>query len=105
VPEKYRHQVDVRTFGTGERIVFLPYTREVFAVTQAWTRCVFAALPEPAPYDEAVLLPRTDRGSVAVQDLRLVLVPGGGGAVGVQDQGPAPPVDDDLVVVRHESRT
>jgi hypothetical protein len=59
VPEKYRHQVDVRTFGTGERIVFLPYTREVFAATQAWTRRVFPALPEPAPYDEAVLLPRT----------------------------------------------
>ena len=32
-PAKYRHQVDVRTFGTGERIVFLPYTREVFAAT------------------------------------------------------------------------
>jgi len=28
VPEKYREQLDVRTFGTGERIVFLPYTRE-----------------------------------------------------------------------------
>jgi hypothetical protein len=55
VPEKYRHQVDVRTFGTGERIVFLPYTREVFAATQAWTRRVFPALPEAAPYDEAAL--------------------------------------------------
>jgi len=55
VPAKYRDQVDVRTFGTGERIVFLPYTREVFAVTQAWTRRVFQALPKPAPYDEAVL--------------------------------------------------
>jgi hypothetical protein len=52
VPEKYRHQVDVRTFGTGERIVFLPYTRAVFAATQAWTR---RALPEPVRYDEAVL--------------------------------------------------
>ena len=36
--------------------------------------------------------------AVAVEDLRLVGVPGGGGAVGVQDQGPAPPVDHDLVV-------
>ncbi|HMI25604.1 MAG TPA: hypothetical protein VK594_14040, partial [Streptosporangiaceae bacterium] len=98
VPEKYRHQVDVRTFGTGERIVFLPYTREVFAATQAWTRRVFPALPEPAPYDEAVLLPRTDRGSMAVQDLRLVLIPRGRRPVGVQDQGPAPPVNDHLVV-------
>src|SRR5258706_12515641 len=42
--------------------------------------------------------PRADRGSVAVQDLGLVLVPRRGGAVGVQDQGPAPPVDHDLVV-------
>ena len=33
-----------------------------------------------------------------MQDLGLVLVPGGGGAVGVQDQGPAPAVDHDLVV-------
>ena len=41
--------------GTGERIVFLPYTREVFAATQAWTRHVFPALPEAAPYDEAAL--------------------------------------------------
>jgi NitT/TauT family transport system substrate-binding protein len=37
VPEKYRDRVDVRAFGTGERIVFLPYTREVFAATQHWT--------------------------------------------------------------------
>src|SRR6185437_12565589 len=37
VPEKYQEQVDVRAFGTGERIVFLPYTREVFAETQQWT--------------------------------------------------------------------
>ena len=41
VPEKYRHQVDVRTFGTGERIVFLPYTREVFARLTG-SRCGFS---------------------------------------------------------------
>ena len=35
---------------------------------------------------------------MGVQDFGLVLVPGGGGAVGVQDQGPAPAVDHDLVV-------
>jgi NitT/TauT family transport system substrate-binding protein len=38
VPEKYRDQVDVRAFGLGERIVFLPYTREVFDATQQWTQ-------------------------------------------------------------------
>jgi hypothetical protein len=59
VPEKYRDKVDVRSFGTGERIVFLPYTREVFDATQEWigARNLFA---EPSKstisYDEAVLL-------------------------------------------------
>ena len=55
VPEKYRDQVDVRAFGNGERIVFLPYTREVFAATQDWNQRIFPDLPVPASYDEAVL--------------------------------------------------
>ena len=58
VPEKYRDQVDVRAFGTGERIVFLPYTREVFAATQQWTQAR-QLFPEPSGsalgYDEAAL--------------------------------------------------
>ena len=59
VPEKYREQVDVRAFGTGERIVFLPYTREVFAATQDWTQAhkIFPGLPPSLlSYDEAALL-------------------------------------------------
>ena len=58
VPEKYREQLDVRTFGTGERIVFLPCTREVFAATRDWTQAhkIFPDLPGgPAGYDEAAL--------------------------------------------------
>jgi NitT/TauT family transport system substrate-binding protein len=57
VPEKYREQVDVRAFGTGERIVFLPYTREVFTQTQEWTEAhrVFDAVSAQAGYDEAAL--------------------------------------------------
>jgi hypothetical protein len=57
VPEKYRGQVDVRAFGTGERIVFLPYTREVFAATQEWAqdRDLFPEMPSLASYDEATL--------------------------------------------------
>jgi len=59
VPEKYRDQVDVRAFGTGERIVFLPYTREVFAATQQWTQAR-ELFPEPPGsglgYDEAALV-------------------------------------------------
>ncbi len=56
VPEKYREQVDVRAFGTGERIVFLPYTREVFTATRQWTeaRNLFSGAPT-ADYDQAVL--------------------------------------------------
>jgi ABC-type nitrate/sulfonate/bicarbonate transport system substrate-binding protein len=59
VPEKYHDRVDVRAFGTGERIVFLPYTKEVFAATQQWTaeRNLFPALPDSAAgYDEAILV-------------------------------------------------
>jgi NitT/TauT family transport system substrate-binding protein len=58
VPQKYREQVDVRAFGTGERIVFLPYTREVFAATQQWTQAR-NLFPEqhgsPVGYDRAAL--------------------------------------------------
>jgi NitT/TauT family transport system substrate-binding protein len=58
VPEKYRDQVDVRAFGTGERIVFLPYTREVFAATREWTEAqgIFGGQPAAqARYDDAIL--------------------------------------------------
>jgi hypothetical protein len=58
VPEKYHGQVDVRTFGLGERIVFLPYTREVFAATQQWTqaRKLFPEQRFSVGYDEAALV-------------------------------------------------
>jgi NitT/TauT family transport system substrate-binding protein len=57
VPEKYREKVDVRAFGTGERIVFLPYTREVFAQTQQWieTHELFARATGQVDYDEAAI--------------------------------------------------
>ena len=58
VPEKYRDRVDVRTFGTGERIVFLPYTREMFTATQNWAaeRNLFPEARRPsAGYDDAAL--------------------------------------------------
>jgi len=57
VPEKYQDKVDVRAFGTGERIVFLPYTREVFTQTQQWieTHELFAKATGQADYDEAAI--------------------------------------------------
>jgi hypothetical protein len=33
---KYRDQVDVRRFSTGERIVFEPYTRAMYERTHRW---------------------------------------------------------------------
>jgi len=57
VPPKYQDQVDVRAFGTGERVVFLPYTRESFEATRQWTEShrLFSGAP-PAGYDEAALV-------------------------------------------------
>jgi hypothetical protein len=31
IPERYKSKVDVRRFSTGERVVFLPYTKEMYA--------------------------------------------------------------------------
>ena len=36
LPEKYHGIVDVRRFGPGERIVFEPYTREMYERTHRW---------------------------------------------------------------------
>ena len=58
VPEKYCDRVDVRAFGTGERIVFLPYTGDAFAATRRWaeTRSLFTgSAAATADYDEIIL--------------------------------------------------
>ena len=36
LPEKYHSMLDVRRCGIGERLVFEPYTREVFEQTHRW---------------------------------------------------------------------
>ena len=36
MPEDLREAADVRRFGPGERIVFEPYTREMFERTHRW---------------------------------------------------------------------
>jgi NitT/TauT family transport system substrate-binding protein len=36
IPERYHALADVRTFGTGERIVFEDYTREMYERTHRW---------------------------------------------------------------------
>ncbi len=36
IPERYHADADVRRWGTGERIVFEPYTQEMYERTQRW---------------------------------------------------------------------
>jgi NitT/TauT family transport system substrate-binding protein len=36
MPEDLQDRVDVRRFGPGERIVFEPYTRDMFDRTHRW---------------------------------------------------------------------
>ena len=36
IPEPYRDQVDTAAFGPGERLVFEPYSSEIFSRTQDW---------------------------------------------------------------------
>ena len=36
LPEKYHSMIDISAFGPGERLVFEPYTREMFEQTQRW---------------------------------------------------------------------
>lgn len=56
IPARYRDRVDVRLFGPGERVVFLPYSRETFEATQRWIheRDIFETAA-PARYESAVL--------------------------------------------------
>lgn len=56
IPERYRDKVDVRRFSSGERIVFLPYTEEMFERTQDWIhqRSIFDHPPERADYHLSV---------------------------------------------------
>jgi NitT/TauT family transport system substrate-binding protein len=58
VPEKYRERVDVRQFGAGERVVFLPYTAEAYGTTQMWIqeRRIFDEAPGLPLYDKVVLV-------------------------------------------------
>ena len=56
IPERYRDRVDVRRFSLGERVVFLPYTKETFERTQSWihARGIFDHPPEQVSYAAAV---------------------------------------------------
>ena len=36
IPERFHDMIDVRGFGAGERVVFLPYSESMFEITQGW---------------------------------------------------------------------
>jgi NitT/TauT family transport system substrate-binding protein len=38
IPERYHGDIDVRCFGPGERLVFLPYTADMYDRAQRWMR-------------------------------------------------------------------
>jgi NitT/TauT family transport system substrate-binding protein len=60
LPERYHAMVDVGAFGPGERIIFEPYTREMYERTHRWMEQL-RIFPEEqtgsADYEVAVLQP------------------------------------------------
>jgi NitT/TauT family transport system substrate-binding protein len=59
LPQRYAEQVDASAFGPGERIVFEPYTQEMFERTHRWMAAVQIFTEEEigsTPYREAVLV-------------------------------------------------
>lgn len=58
IPERFHEAIDVRRFGPGERIVFLPYTSDSYDRSQQWMRerRLFESDEAPAPFESVVQL-------------------------------------------------
>lgn len=56
MPADLAESVDVRRFGPGERIVFEPYTKEMYETTHRWMKLWDLLDVEPVSYDKAVLV-------------------------------------------------
>lgn len=59
VPERYKGLVDVRNFSPGERLVFEPYTREIYERTHRWMLDLQLFPPDQAgeaDFEKAVLV-------------------------------------------------
>ena len=56
IPERYHSDIDVRCFGPGERVVFLPYTADMYERAQRWMRDrgLFEDREAIAPYESVV---------------------------------------------------
>lgn len=53
IPERFHDLIDVRAFGPGERIVFLPYTASAYEQSQQWMRDRALFEPGESPHDFA----------------------------------------------------
>lgn len=58
IPQRFHAQIDVRRFGPGERIVFLPYTPDAYERAQRWMRerHLFDVEADPPAYESVVHL-------------------------------------------------
>ena len=58
-PERFRDRMDTRLFGPGERIVFEPYSRDIFDRTREWIarRGIFEEGLGDLTFDQAVVSP------------------------------------------------
>ena len=56
-PERFRNQMDTRLFGPGERIVFEPYSREIFDQSRTWVaeRDIFEDGIGHLEYDQVIV--------------------------------------------------
>ena len=56
IPERYHDRIDVRRFGPGERVVFLPYTADMYERAQRWMRDrgMFEEVGAARPYESIV---------------------------------------------------
>ena len=58
-PERFRDQMDTRLFGPGERIVFEPYSREIFDESREWIseRIIFEDALGDLSYEQSIVTP------------------------------------------------
>lgn len=65
-PEQYQAQMDTRLFGPGERIIFEPYSREIFDQSRAWVaeRDIFDNGVGHLDYDQVVVGGKTVLGPI-----------------------------------------
>ena len=59
-PERFRDQMDTRLFGPGERIVFEPYSREIFDNSRQWIaeQDIFEEGLGELSYEQAIVAPK-----------------------------------------------